>query len=55
MEYIVPCTIYTYIFGEGMGKFQGSDVFNLSIFEIMPFSFNVQKKKIARCVKYVRK
>lgn len=33
-------------------KFQGSDVFNLSIFTIMPFSFNdvKKKKKTARCV-----
>lgn len=31
--------------------FQGSDVFNLSIFMIMPFCFNdVKKQKTERCV-----
>lgn len=39
-------------------KFQGSDIFNLSIFKIMPFCFNDVKKKKDRkiCVnisKYV--
>lgn len=47
----MQCTIHTYVFGEGQGKFQGSDVFNLSsIFEITPFRFNDIKKKIARYV-----
>lgn len=47
MEYVMQCTIHTYVFGEGQGKFQGSDVFNLSsIFEITPFRFNDIKKRL---------
>lgn len=49
MEYVVPCY-------RGERKFQGSDVFNLSIFTIMPFSFNdVKKKKDCKMCKYIRK
>lgn len=40
----MPCTIYTYILRGGIGQFQGSDVFNLSIFETLPFCFNDVKK-----------
>lgn len=38
-------------------KFQGSDVFNLSIFMIMPFCFNDVKKnkKDRKMCKYIRK
>lgn len=38
MLYHVP-SLRIYL-GRGFGKFRGSYIFNLSVFAIMPFSFN---------------